>query len=899
MGRSGREEDLFSAALAMPVAERTSYLERACAQDRALLDRLEQLLNAATDASNFVKERGKDESSARAGDWIDRYRLIEELGEGGCAIVYLAEQTHPVRRHVALKLLKPGMDTQAVIARFETEQQALAVMDHPHIAKVFDAGVAPTGRPYFAMELVRGVRLTDYCNHSRLTVSERLLLFNQVCRAIQHAHHKGIIHRDIKPSNVLVTMHDGVQIAKVIDFGVAKAMQERSVERAAFTASELFVGTPAYMSPEQMQPWRPEVDTRSDIYSLGVLLYELLTGVTPFDPVEQLQSRLELLHRIRTEEPPKPSKRLESFGDALFITATSMYGTTGARLLRQVRGDLDWIVIRCLEKEPGRRYQTPGDLQLDIERHLRHQIVLAHPPSLVYTVGKFARRHKVLFAASLVGLAFIAFLVGFTVTAASQAQRIALERDRAELAVQNAEQVSGVILRILSATDPFENFAYEISGPEVLDQAARTIQSQLGGATQLNAKLLEGVGRAYRRRGEIDKAIVFLSSAVEVWRRIEAGDESARVTALVELAHAHRVNGDLPSSEQFLGEAHELARRHGLEQSLVYAKLLLNHARNALEASDLSEASKYLQASIGISRERAGSNSREVAEALITQSMLFQWMDEFPEAERAARESLRIFETTVAPMHPDRVVAQTKLAEALLLQHRTHAAELLFVDALRKNTQLFGENARQVVDLLDSLAQVRREQGRLDEAEDFARRAIASQSATSGERHPNTLFLRTSLASLLISRGKHREAERELRRALIAQRGTTGVVSEQYLQYVASAEYLLGEALLATDRLGEAEGVLIASIDRWQRSGAPAWRAARSASALGEVLYRQGRIRQAERQLLESDRELSAAPGAGIEDKIKASERVARFLRRSGYVRRLDSFAASGSSTKA
>jgi tetratricopeptide (TPR) repeat protein len=539
--------------------------------------------------------------------------------------------------------------------------------------------------------------------------------------------------------------------------------------------------------------------------------------------------------------------------------------------------------MQCLEKEPSGRYQTPNDLKLDIERHLRHETVLARPPSVVYTVRKFARRHKVVFAASLVALAFVAFLVSFAITLARQSQRIISERDRAEGAGQQAEQVSGVILEVLSAIDPFDSLAYDISGSEVLDQAARTIQGKLGIGTEARAKLLEGVGRAYRRRGESDKAVLFLSSAAEAWSQFETGDKSAQVGAMVEFSIAQRMSGDLQSAQETIEEAHELARQHGLEQSMVYAKLLLNRARNNIGASNLPQARKDIQASLQLSREHAGPNSKEVADALLTESTLFQWTDDFPEAERAAREALRIFETTVAPLYPDRVLAQTRLAEVLYLRHRVRAAELLFVESLRKNTQLFGENSWPVADVLDSLAMVRRSQGRLDEAEAFARRAVTSQSAASGEGHPNTTYLRTSLAALLIRRGKYAEAERELRRALVAHQSTVRPASDHYMQYVASAEYLLGEVLLATDRLSEAEDVLTASIERWQRSGAPPWRAARSASALGEALYRQGRVREAEMHLLKSNRELVVAPGADIEAKIKASERVARFLQRSGH----------------
>ena len=885
MERSGREEGLFSSALALPVAERTRYLERACAEDRELLDRLQQLLSAAEAASSFVKERSPDTSFERPGDWCDRYRLIDELGEGGCAVVYLAEQTEPVRRHVALKRLKPGTDdAAAVIARFETERQALAALDHPHIAKVFDAGIAPTGLPYFVMELVRGVRLTDYCNHGRLTVPERLLLFTQVCSAIQHAHHNGVIHRDIKPSNILVTSHDGVPIVKVIDFGLATAIQEQRVNEPAFDAVEPFVGTPEYMSPEQLLRGQTAADTRSDIYSLGVLLYELLTGVTPFDPLEQLHTRLAWTHRIRAEKPTRPSKRLEGLGDALFIAAPSRYGTSARRLLWQVRGDLDCIVMRCLDDDTEGRYQTPNDLKLDIERHLRQETVLARPPNAARAVRQFARRHKVLFAACLAALAFITFLAGFAVTAAKQAQRITAERGRAERAEQHARQVSGVIREVLAAADPFESSTQPIAGSEVLDQAARTITREMDWNDQGRTELLESVGRAYWRRGEAGKAVSLLSDVLETQEPIAGGDRSARIRVMVELGIAQRMRGDLPGSQQTFARAHELVRQRGLESSLVNARLLVNRARNSIQANDLQRAAEDLRTSLRLSREHAGPNSKEVADVLLTQSRLFQWTDDFAEAERTARQALGILEATVAPLYPDRVLAETRLAEVLYFRHRVHAAETLFVESLRKNTLLFGANSWQVADVLDSLAKVRRSQGRLDEAVVFARRAIAAQSVSSGEGHPDTTYLRTSLAALLIDQGKNAQAEQELRRALVHARGAVHSTNEQYL---ASAEYLLGEVFLATNRLREAEEVLADSVARWRHSGAPSWRAARSASALGEALFRQGRIRNAEAMLLESNRVLSDAPGADVDARIRASRRVSLLLRPSGHAPRI------------
>lgn len=881
MGQSSNEEeDLFSAAVALPVTERDGYLRRVCGENTQLLARLQTLLEATADAASFVRDRFKVGQFEGAGDRIGCYRLVQELGEGGCGVAYLAEQSAPVQRDVALKIIKPGMDTKEVIARFETERQALAIMDHPNIAKVFDAGVSPGGRPYFVLELVRGIKITEYCNQSRLTVAERLALIIQVCHAIQHAHHKGIIHRDIKPSNVLVTLHDGVPIAKVIDFGLAKAMQGRLTDQTVYTAVEQFLGTPAYVSPEQTDPGQLAVDTRSDVYSLGVLLYELLTGYTPFGACDLLQPRADLMQRIRVEEPLRPSKRLANVSDALVTRAPALYGTTATKLLRQLQGDLDWIVMRCLAKEPERRYQTANDLSLDLERHLRHEAVLARPPSVAYSVRKFARRHRL---ASVAAAAFVLFIMAFTITISVQAQRIAAERDRAEQQREQAEQISNMLLNVFAAADPFQNFEHELTAPELLDQAAPKIKDELE-RSEARARLLEAVGRAYRRRGEAGKAVTYLDDAVRAHHQLQAGDGVASVSAMVELSIAQRLSGDLESAQGTLTEASELAKQQRLQGSAVYASLLANRARIELVTNKLPEARKDLLESLVLSREIFGPNSQEVAEVLLTLSRVCQWTDDLVEAERTAQEAVVIFEATVAPMHPNRVLAETRLAEVLYLRDQIDLAEPLFLAALKKHTQLFGRNSWWVADDLDSLARIRRSQGRLEEAETFAREAISVHSAALGEKHEITAYLRTSLAALLIQRAKYDEAELQLRRALEVYRETRP--SDD--QYIASSEYLLGEVLLATGRLTEAETVLTASMERWQRSGAPPWRAARSASALGEALYRQGRVRDAERYLVESHRELTAATGADLEAKVKARERVALFLQESRQTSRIE-----------
>jgi serine/threonine protein kinase/Tfp pilus assembly protein PilF len=410
-------EAIFHAARDIPDPDRRrAYVREACSGDEARVAHVEALL-AAADTPDSLLDRPTESDSVetvdrpageRPGSVIGPYKLLEQLGEGGFGVVFMAEQTEPVRRKVALKVLKPGMDTHQVVARFEAERQALAIMDHPNIAKVFDGGATPSGRPYFVMELVRGVPITEFCDHNHLTPRQRLELFIPVCQAVQHAHQKGIIHRDLKPSNVLVSRHDTTPVVQVIDFGVAKALGQELTDKTLFTGVAQMVGTPLYMSPEQAGKSDLDIDTRSDIYSLGVLLYELLTGTTPFTKERFQRAAYDEIRRIiREEEPPRPSTRLSESGDSL-SSISSQRHTEPAKLTKLVRGELDWIVMKSLEKDRNRRYETANNLAMDIQRYLVDEAVLARPPDAAYRFRKFARRNRtVLLAGALVALALV------------------------------------------------------------------------------------------------------------------------------------------------------------------------------------------------------------------------------------------------------------------------------------------------------------------------------------------------------------------------------------------------------------------------------------------------------------------------------------------------------------
>lgn len=423
------ERDLFLEALERPTPEeRAAFLDQTCAHDPILRAAVEALLQnhkedgflespaivvpeVAVALKNHCNPGTRVVMGEQPGDRVGSYRLLQQIGEGGVGVVFMAEQEAPVRRRAALKVLKPGMDTKSVIARFEVERQALAMMDHPNIAKVLDAGSTAAGRPYFVMELVRGIRITDYCDQNRLPTRERLALFIQVCQAIQHAHQKGIIHRDIKPSNILVTLHDGVPVPKVIDFGIAKAMDQRLTDKTFFTEFQSFMGTPAYMSPEQAETSGLDIDTRTDIYSLGVLLYEMLSGKTPFDAQELVSSGLEGMRRtIRERDPSPPSTRFRTLPEAEQTTTAQRQQAEPARLTSLLRGDLDWIVLKALEKDRTRRYATPSDLAQDIRRYLDNEPVLARPASAAYRFQKLVRRNRLVFVGA--GAVAVALLIG-------------------------------------------------------------------------------------------------------------------------------------------------------------------------------------------------------------------------------------------------------------------------------------------------------------------------------------------------------------------------------------------------------------------------------------------------------------------------------------------------------
>ncbi|EEF63001.1 serine/threonine-protein kinase [Pedosphaera parvula] len=767
---------VFTEAVQLPAGQRGAYLDRACGSDRELRQRVEVLLQAHDRIGDFLEQSPqKPEMEARSGasvgekpgDRIGRYKLLQQIGEGGCGVVYMAEQEEPVRRRIALKIIKPGMDTKSVIARFEAERQALALMDHPNIAKVFDAGATESGRPYFVMELVRGIKITEYCDQKSLTTEERLKLFIQVCQAIQHAHQKGIIHRDLKPSNILVTTSlEGAALPVVIDFGIAKATtNQRLTDKTLFTAFEMLIGTPAYMSPEQAALTSVDVDTRSDIYSLGVLLYELLTGATPFDAGELLKAGLDEVRRvIREQEPLRPSTHLSKMTEADLTTVAQHRCSEPPTLIRTVRGDLDWIVMKILEKDRTRRYETANGLALDIERFLANDPVSARPPSSLYKFQKTVLRNKLLF----IGIGVIAglFVTCLIIVSASLAKERQARREsdadkaKAQTEVAKSRQVTKFLEDMLQGVGPSVALGRDTTMlREILDRSAERVGTQLTNQPAVEAELRTRIGNVYGELALFNKAEAMQRGALATYKQLYGEENAETATALNGLAILLRQEGKLAEAEAAFREALKARRKNFGSENTDVATSLNELSRVLLEEDKTAEAETLSREALSTRRKLLGEENLDVADSLDSNGIILRLQGKNGEAEAMARQALAIRRKLLDEGHPLVAVSLINLGLVLFNEGKCDEAESCYREALDKQSKLVGHDHLNVAVGLSDLAFLFRKQDKVANAETLLRYALSVEGKFLAKEHPEYVKTYRKLGLTLESRGKLAEAE--------------------------------------------------------------------------------------------------------------------------------------------
>lgn len=775
---------------------------------------------------------------------IGDFELFSPIGEGGMGIVHKARQIS-LGRMVAVKVIKAGMDSKHVIARFEAERQMLARMDHPNIAKVHDAGCGDDGRLFFVMEFVPGPKITDYCDAHNLSIEERLALFIQVCSGVQHAHQKGIIHRDLKPSNILVTLQEGVPVPKIIDFGIAKATQESPTGDTLLTSVQQFLGTPAYMSPEQAGLELIDVDTRSDIYSLGVLLYELLTGHTPFEKKDLLQPGLEEMRRvIREKEPLKPSAKLTNLKAPELAEVARHQQVGPPELLHLVRGDLDLIVMKCLEKERGRRYETANGLAREVECYLNDDPVTAAPSSTLYRARKFVRRHR---AGLATAAALLMLLVAGVVASTWQAVRAGrAEREQARLRQQaeaadrssraeaaKSREVARFLKDMLKGVDPSVAEGRDTTMLRViLDKTVDRVGKDLKDQPDVEAELLDTIGRVYWAIGDLVKAETVLRVSLAKVKGFAVAESPALATSLDNLAVILQTQGKFAEAEGMERQALAI-RRKLLGNSDHHVAISLNNLAMVFQAEGkLAEAEAFHREGLALSRNLLGNDHPDIAESLNNLAIVLWNQGEFKDAEASYREALAILRKSPTEKQQDIAICLNNLASVLRDEGKPPEAEPLAREALTIERRLVGPEHRVVASFLDTLALLLRDQSQLTQAEATHRDALAMQRKVLGPGHPYVAASLNNLALVLRDQGKLAEAETTLRDALAMRKRILDAADPD----VAVSLYDLAGLLRERGKIIEAEAAIRECLAFREKKLFDDWQTFDARSLLGAVL---------------------------------------------------------------
>lgn len=759
-------EQLYHAALEHAESERGAFLDSACSGDEVLLQEVQSLLRHDNEVNDFLESPAL-EAVARSNAMTalepgrlfeERFCLAKKLGEGGMGQVWLAEQTFPIRRQVALKLIKAGVYDEAVMHRFQAERQSLAIMNHPAIAKVFDAGATREGQPYFVMEYVAGLPITEYCDQKRMKIRERLELFVEVCEGVQHAHQKAIIHRDLKPSNILVAEIDGQAMPRIIDFGIAKAIAQPSTEQTQLTLTQFggMVGTPGYMSPEQADPRVQDIDTRTDVYSLGMVLYELLTGTLPFHTKQWKKQPLdEVLRQLREEDPPRPSAKFTADPDASTARAEAR-GTEPKQLASVLRGDLDWITMKAVEKERGHRYQTPSGLAADIRRCLNHEPVVARPASSGYRLQKYVRRHRVGVAVAA-GLVFL--LAGFSVLQAVELHRITRERD-------HANRITDFMTGMFKVSDPSEARGNSITAREVLDKASKEINAGLAADPELQARMMDVMANVYDNLGLYTRAQSLLQQTVDIRRRVLGPDSPETLRSMNDLARTLDHEGHYAEAEALVRQTLTAERRVLGPEHPDTVWSISNLGISLTREGRYSEAEKLLREALEIRRRVLGLAHPQTLTSMSNLAAVLSDEGKQEEAERLLRETLDTKRHVLGPDDPDTIVSMNNLSSVLNSEGHYVEAKELFRETLEIRRRVLGPEHPQTLISMMNLADNLTKMGEYAEAETLLKQTLEIQRRVLGPEHPYTAVTTYNLASLAAHRGQREDALSLLRAAV-------------------------------------------------------------------------------------------------------------------------------------
>jgi serine/threonine protein kinase len=845
-----RTWEIFHEALELEPEARAAYLASACGEDAALMKEVAGLLGALDGDGAFLETPAAWFGGAgtidqlEPGTRVGPYLIRRVIGSGGMGVVYEADHDGDIERRVALKLIRSGMESREILARFALERRSLALMNHPNIATAYDVGVSADGRPYFAMEFIDGAPLTHFCDEQMLTIGERLELFLQICDAIQHAHQKAILHRDLKPSNVLAGRDGERTILKVIDFGVAKATGPRADRRSFVTQIGRFIGTPEYMSPEQAGVANLDVDTRADVYSLGVMLYELLAGVLPIDP-ERLRSAsfAEIERVLFTEDLPRPSRRVAMLEQRQEVAERRRL--TAATLERRLRGDLDWIVARAMERDRARRYQSVSEFAADIRRYLAHEPVVAGPPDLGYRIGKFVRRHRAGAAAAVVALLVTAGFIASLILSNARTQRALQEAD---VERERSNEVSSFLLNLFRVSKPSTAEANATTARELLDKGAADIRARLKDQPVVQARLMETMGEVYTNLGLLDQAEALLADSLDVRRRALGANHPEVALTLARLGRVHMSQGKYQDALARHREALAIYRRGTPVDLDSVSTALLNEGAALRALGQVDEAEKSLQESIAIRTQQLHMQDVGVAEAVQNLGGIALSRGDLSAAERYRRQAADLRLQLLGEGHIDVARARNDLAVVLYQKGDDAGAELLFRQVLATYLAVLGEDHAEVATTKNNLGAALRRQGKLAEAETLARDAVEIRRRLSGPDHPELAVALNNLALLMRAKGDPAAGVPMLREALTIMRKAYGDGHPSVTATLAN----LGELLHET-HAADAESTLEEALSQRRKALKPGHaNIAASMSALAHARAERGDTRAVEPMLREA-----------------------------------------------